>query len=150
MSFPDASMLVPHRGQALLLEAIDEVRPDGLVASLVVRGQPPFARKDGSLPAWAGTEIMAQAVSAFATFRHGQPYRPRPGLLLGVRAYRSDSAGFALGARLAVTVRESTGDDAGSAVFDSILSVNGTEVAEGMLTVFQPEDLLMALAEQLE
>lgn len=150
MSLPDPSLLVPHQGQALLLEVIDAVRPDGLVASLVVRGQPPFARKDGSLPAWAGPEIMAQAVSAFATYREGQPYHARPGLLLGVRAYRSDSTGFPRGARLTVSIRESTGDNAGSAVFDSIISVNGTEVAEGMLTVFQPDNLLAALAEQLE
>ena len=140
MSFPAAALLVPHRGEALLIETIDAVRPDGLVASLVAR-EP--------LPAWAGPEIMAQAISAFATWRDGPPYRPRPGLLLGVRSYRSSATGFGRGARLTVDVRESTRDDAGSAVFDSHLSMDGSPVAEAMLTVFQPEDVHATLAEQL-
>jgi len=149
MSLPDPSTLVPHQGDALLLETIDAVRPDGLDASLHVRSHAPFARDDGALPAWMGPEIMAQAVSAFATWRQGPPYRPKPGLLLGVRRYASDLDAFEDGARLTVTVRESTRDESGIAVFDSVLSMNGTEVAQGMLTVFQPEHVLETLAEQL-
>lgn len=141
MSFPAPSMLVPHRDQALLLESIDDARADGLVASLILRD---------TMPAWMGPEIMAQAVSAFATWREGRPYRPKPGLLLGVRRYLSQSARFEAGAHLVVGVRESTRDDAGRAVFDSTISADGTPVAQGMLTVFQPEDLLDTLAGQLE
>ncbi len=149
MNFPEPALLLPHRGPALLLETIDAVQKDGIVASLVVRGQPPFAGENGSLPAWTGPEIMAQAVSAFATYREGEPYRPKPGLLLGVRMYRAAISEFAPGARITVTIQESTRDDEGSAVFDSTLRVNETVAAEGMLTVFQPEDVLKALAEQL-
>ncbi len=149
MSLPDPSLLVPHHGDALLLESIDAVRPDGLDAGFCVRSNMPFAQDDGALPAWIGPEIMAQAVSAFATWRRGPPYHPKPGLLLGVRRFASGISGFQVGARLTVTVRESTRDDSGIAVFDSVLSVNGEEVAEGMLTVFEPEDVLLTLAEQL-
>lgn len=149
MNLPEASALVPHRGEALLLDTIDEAGGDRLIASLVVRGQSPFSSNDGALPAWTGPEIMAQAISAFATLRKGPPYLPKPGLLLGVRKFRSSLAEFPRGARIAVSVRESTRDDAGSAVFDSLLSIDGTPVAEGMLTVFEPEDVLEALAEQL-
>ena len=149
MNLPEPSLLVPHQGEALLLESIDAVRSDGLDASLGVRGRPPYARDHGALPAWIGPEIMAQAVSAFATWRLGPPYRPKPGLLLGVRWYVAEISEFERGARLAVTVRESTRDDSGIAVFDSILSANGVEVAKGMLTVFQPDDVLTTLAEQL-
>jgi predicted hotdog family 3-hydroxylacyl-ACP dehydratase len=149
VKLPEASALVPHRGEALLLEAIDEAGGDGLVASLVVRGQWSFSSGNGSLPAWTGPEIMAQAVSAFATLRKGPPYLPKPGLLLGVRKYRSSLTEFPRGARIAVSVRESTRDEAGSAVFDSLISVDGTPVAEGMLTVFEPADVFEALAEQL-
>jgi len=149
MSLPAPSELVSHRDEALLLDAIDALRPDGLTASLVVRGRSSFAGEDGALPAWAGPEIMAQAVSAFATCRKGPPYRPKPGLLLGVRRYRCGSAAFAPGATLTVTVRESTRDESGSAVFDATLAADGQEVAEGMLTVFEPDDVLEALAEQL-
>jgi predicted hotdog family 3-hydroxylacyl-ACP dehydratase len=140
MSLPPAAKLVPHRGDALLLETVDAVRPDGLVASLVLRAP---------LPAWAGPEIMAQAISAFATYGSGPPYRPQPGLLLGVRSYRSSVPEFGGGARLTVDVRESTRGADGAAVFDSSLSLDGRRVAEAMLTVFQPADVLEALAEQI-
>lgn len=149
MSLPAVSELVPHRGEALLLDTIDAVRPDGLTASLVVRGQTSFAGEDGALPAWTGPEIMAQAISAFATCRRGSPYRPKPGLLLGVRRYRCGSVAFAPGAKITVTVRESTRDESGGAVFDSTLAADGRDVAEGMLTVFEPDDMLEALGEQL-
>ncbi len=149
MSLPEPSLLVPHQGDALLLESIDAVRPDGLDASLRVRRLPPFSQDDGALPAWIGPEIMAQAISAFATWRLGPPYRPKPGLLLGVRRYIARVSEFERGARLTVTVRESTRDDSGIAVFDSVLSADGVEVAEAMLTVLQPEDVLATLAEQL-
>lgn len=148
MNLPEPSLLVPHRGDALLLESIDAVRPDGLDASLFV-GPSPFAQGDGALPAWIGPEIMAQAISAFATWRRGPPFLAKPGLLLGVRRYVTGIAGFQRGVRLTVTVRESTRDDTGIAVFDSVLRVNGLEVAEGTLTVFEPRDVLETLAEQL-
>ena len=149
MSLPIPEMLAPHRGEALLLERIELVRADGLIASLTVRGQPPYGLNTGSLPTWAGPEIMAQAVSAFATIRSGQPYRPKPGLLLGVRSYRASASEFHPGALLSVSVRESTRDEAGRAVFDSTLSIDGLEIASGMLTVFQPDDVVQALAGQL-
>ena len=150
MNFPAPSALIAHRDEALLLETIDDVGPDGLTASLVVRGHSSFSRDDGALPAWTGPEIMAQAVSAFATFRRGLPFQPKPGLLLGVRRYHCRRpSGFRLGMRLTVSVRESTRDDSGSAVFDSLLAVDGTEVAEAMLTVFEPADVIEALAEQI-
>jgi predicted hotdog family 3-hydroxylacyl-ACP dehydratase len=149
VSLPEPAMVVPHRDDALLLDAIESAREDGLVATLVVRGGPPYGREAGALPGWAGPEIMAQAVSAFATLRSGPPYRPKPGLLLGLREYRSEVAEFQVGARLEVSVRESTRDEAGRAVFDSTLGMNGREIASGMLTVFQPDNVVRALEEQL-
>jgi predicted hotdog family 3-hydroxylacyl-ACP dehydratase len=140
MSFPEPIELVPHRDEALLLESIDAVRPDGLVASLVLRE---------ALPGWSGPEVMAQAISAFATWRKGPPFRPKPGLLLGVRSYRSEVAEFERGSRLTVDVSESTRDDMGGAVFDSRIRLGDRNVADGMLTVFEPEDVMAALAEQL-
>lgn len=149
MNVPAPAMLVPHRGSALLLDAIESVREDGLVATLIVRGDPPYGGDAGTLPGWVGPEIMAQAVSAFATLRSGPPYQPKPGLLLGIREYRSEVAAFHAGVRLEISVRESTRDEAGRAVFDSTLRMNGRDIASAMLTVFQPESVVRALEEQL-
>jgi predicted hotdog family 3-hydroxylacyl-ACP dehydratase len=147
---PEPSALVPHQGDALLLDCIDAVRPDGLVASLVVRGEQPSGHGCRSLPAWMGPEIMAQAISAFATYRSGPPYLPKPGLILGIRKYHSNVTEFKHGTRLAVSVRESTCDDAGGAVFDATLCVNGAEIAAGMLTVYQPDNIVQTLADQFQ
>lgn len=141
MSLPAPCQLVPHRGEALILESIDAVRPDGLVASLVPRE---------ALPAWSGPEIMAQAISAFATWRKGPPYEPKPGLLLGVRTYRSDVTEFEAGTRLIVEVIESTRDNTGGAVFDTSLRMGNVRVADGMLTVYEPDDVVAILEEQLK
>lgn len=149
MSLPEPAQLVPHRDQALLLETIESIAEDGLVASLVVRADAARDRESGTMPAWLGPEIMAQAVSAFATSRSGPPYRPQPGLLLGVRSYRSSAAGFRRGATIRVSVRESTCDGEGRAVFDAVLAVDGVDTADAMLTVYQPDDFLAALEGQI-
>jgi len=144
MNMPDPASLVPHRDEALLLERIESVTENGLVASLVAREVP-----GRGMPAWLGPEIMAQAISAFAAARAGPPYRPKLGLLLGIRSYRSVVPGFRAGARIRVSVRESTRDEEGRAVFDAALEIDGAGVASAMLTVYQPEDFLAALGEQL-
>jgi predicted hotdog family 3-hydroxylacyl-ACP dehydratase len=147
---PNPEVLVPHEGAALLLERIESADAEGLTATLVVRGETPYSLASGTWPAWIGPEVMAQAVSAFAALRAGQPYRPRPGLLLGMRRYHSEFEEFPCGASLAVQVRESTRDDEGRAVFDCSLRMHGREIASGVLTVFQPENALECLAEQLQ
>lgn len=139
MKLPAPHELVPHRGPALLLDSIDAVHAHGLVASLTATAP---------VLSWMGPEIMAQAVSAFATLRQGPPFQPRPGLLLGLRFYHSTTAEFPPGERLTIEVREST-REGGSAVFDAKLTAGGVPVAEAMLTVLQPPDIHVALADQL-
>jgi predicted hotdog family 3-hydroxylacyl-ACP dehydratase len=146
---PNPAELLPHQGEALLLERIDSVDACGLVASLTVRADSPYSLANGSLAGWSGPEIMAQAVSAFATLQKGRPWIPKPGLLLGLRAYRSETAEFQSGARLAVEARESTRDADGRAVFDCCIRAGGKLLATGTLTVFQPDNAWEILREQL-
>jgi predicted hotdog family 3-hydroxylacyl-ACP dehydratase len=93
---------------------------------------------------------MAQAVSAFATFDKGRPWSPKPGLLLGLRAYRCETEEFPPGARLSVEVRESTRDAEGRGVFDCSIRMNEKLLASGTLTVFQPDNAREILREQME
>lgn len=146
---PPAAELVPHRGAALLLERIDAAGAEGLTATVRVPPHTALATQAGALPGWAGAEIMAQAISAFATLRAGPPFQPRPGLLLGVRHYRGP-AEFPAGAALRVLVRESTRDAEGRAVFDCRIDADDRPLADGTLTVYQPDDAREALREQLE
>ncbi|MBF8291994.1 MAG: 3-hydroxylacyl-ACP dehydratase [Steroidobacteraceae bacterium] len=150
MNLPSPAELVPHQGEALLLDRIDSADSGGLVASLTVRSGSPYSLANGALAGWSGPEIMAQAVSAFATLHAGPPWSPKPGLLLGLRAYRSEAEEFPPGACLAVEARESTRDAEGRGVFDCRIRMNEKLLASGTLTVFQPDNAWEILREQME
>jgi predicted hotdog family 3-hydroxylacyl-ACP dehydratase len=136
------SVPVPHRFDALLLDEVTRVATDALEARLVVRPDTAFSDESGNLPAWAGPEIMAQAISALAGHRSlersGKP--AAIGLLLGVRAYASPQGGFRCGDELRVSVTQSS-EEGGWAVFDCTISgAAGERLAGGTLTVLQPHD----------
>lgn len=150
MSLPSPAELIPHQGEALLLDRIESADAGGLVASLTVRTGSAYSLPSGALAGWSGPEIMAQAVSAFATLRAGHPWNPKPGLLLGLRVYRSEVEEFPPGARLAVEARESTRDAEGRGVFDCSIRMNEKLLASGTLTVFQPDNAWEILRGQLE
>jgi predicted hotdog family 3-hydroxylacyl-ACP dehydratase len=124
---------------------LDEVCRDdesGLQARLVVRPGTAYSDRFGTLPAWVGPELMAQAISALSGLRslreHGHP--AAIGLLLGVRSYRSTVEEFRCGEILDVEVIESSEDEDGMAVFDGRIRRAGELIASGRLTVFQPPD----------
>ena len=150
MNLPHPADLVPHTGEALLLESIESADAACLVASLTVRPNSPYSLGNGALASWSGPELMAQAVSAFATLRAGHPWLPKPGLLLGLRTYDGMVAEFPPGMKLSVEVRESTRDAEGRGVFDCAIRANATVLASGTLTVFQPDNAWEILREQLE
>lgn len=138
----EIATLVPHADDSRLLDRLLSLGTAQLEAEVTVRGDSAFSEPDGSLMPWIGLEIMAQAVSAYATLcgdRHDEA--PRIGLLLGVRSYRCEVECFARGTRLIVRVIESTRDGQGMGVFDCWVSDGDTVVAQGMLTVFEPEDV---------
>ena len=141
--------LLPHVGDAVLLEQVVTVRSDGLTASMTVRPGTAFSQPDGSLAPWAAPEIMAQAVSAFANLENRQGAAPALGLLLGVRDLHVSSGPFPVGAELQVEVTESTRDQDGSGVFNCRRSRDDAVVAEGKLTVLQPDDPRAMLGEQI-
>lgn len=141
---PPADSLVPHGAEAVLLETIEYADQRGLRASLTVRPGTGFSRCDGSLEGWAGPELMAQAVSAFAALRDGNG-QPSIGLLLGVREYCSDFDSLPAGTPIEVRVQESSSDDQGRGVFNCQIAVAGTVAAAGSLTVFRPADPLSVL-----
>lgn len=150
MTLPSPAELIPHQDEALLLDRIESADAGGLVASLTVRSGSPYSLANGALAGWSGPEIMAQAVSAFATLHAGRPWSPKPGLLLGLRAYRSETDEFPPGACLAVEARESTRDAEGRGVFDCCILLNEKLLATGTLTVFQPDNAWEILREQME
>ena len=134
--------LTRHRGSAALLDAIRRDDDFSLEARVLVRPGTAYSDRFGHLPAWAGPELMAQAISALSGLRslraRGQP--AAIGLLLGVRSYRATVDEFRSGEVLDVEVIESSEDEDGMAVFDGTIRRAGEVIASGKLTVFQPPD----------
>jgi predicted hotdog family 3-hydroxylacyl-ACP dehydratase len=138
----ELAALLPHRNDALLLDAITAVDAGHLQARLAVRPGTAFSDARGSLPAWVGPEIMAQAIAALSGHR-SMRQRGRPaaiGLLLGIRSFACTVADFPPGEALLVDVWESSEDEEGRAVFDATITRDGATVASATLTVFQPPD----------
>ena len=133
---------MPHRGNALLLDAVLHADEERLTAELQVRPGTSFSDADGGLPGWAGAEIMAEAIAAYAGCRslRRTGRRAQIGLLLGIRNYHSEVARFVPGARLIVETVRSSDDSAGSGVFDCRIVRDERVVATATLTVFQPPD----------
>ena len=141
-ALPAPVALVPHKGDAVLLDEIRSIDEHRLEAGLVVRPGTAFSDDAGCLSGWIGPEIMAQAIAALSGHRSraasGQP--AAIGLLLGVRSYETSVPEFCPGDVLTVEVIESSEDEEGRAVFDCRIHRAGLVLASGTLTVFQPRD----------
>lgn len=140
-AFPPIEKLVPHRGAMLLLESVSAAGDASLEAHAAVPAEAWFLDGDGAMPSWIGLELMAQAAAALAGL-NGQKanHPPRPGVLLGTRAYRASTERFPRGARLLVSVRLVQTDESGFAAYDCAIRGPGGTLAEATLKVFAPAD----------
>ena len=139
MSWPIAK-LIPHAGEMILLDALLEHSPEHVRCRRVVPAVGLLHDADGRLPAWAGVELMAQAIAAWAGCRgktSGEPVRL--GFLLGTRHYTCNVAAFAPGTELVVEARREFADETGMGVFACRIEAPDV-VASARLTVFSPRD----------
>ena len=140
-ALPPIEELLPHRGTMLLLDRLLSGDPSGVTAQTTVSAPAWFAAPDGAMPAWIGIELMAQALAAHVGLRaraEGRP--PRPGVLLGCRAYRCAAARIAAGTVLRIEARVSFSDGGGFAAYDCSVAGPDGEIASATLKVFEPPD----------
>lgn len=131
--------LLPHAGRMVWLDRLVEWDTERVVCERTVRAGDLEVTADG-LPAWAGIELMAQAVAAWngcQVLSVGNPVRP--GFLLGTRAYRADADAFPVGSLLRVEAVRTFHDEDGMASFACRITTPGAH-AEARLTVFSPTD----------
>lgn len=139
MNWPIAE-LIPHAGEMILLDAVIE---HGAEHVRCVRRVPEHGLLHdacGALPAWAGVELMAQAIAAWSGCQgkvSGEPVRL--GFLLGTRHYTCNVAAFVPGTALVVEARREFSEPAGMGVFACRIEAPGV-LAEARLTVFSPPD----------
>lgn len=130
--------LVPHAGDMILLDRVVRFDAESIEVFAQVRAHPIYSDVDGSLPAWVGVELMAQAVAAYAGCRARQDGKPvEMGFLLGTRKYECDVERFPLGSALTVRALRSLEDESGMGVFEC--HIDGPDVhAQARLSVYRP------------
>lgn len=141
-ALPPIEDLVPHRGAMLLLDGVAAADAAGIEAHATVRAGAWYLDERGAMPAWIGIELMAQAVAAFAGLegrRSGRP--PRPGMLLGTRAYRAHAPSFPPGERLRISAKLAEADESGFGTYECAIHGAAGPLAEATLKVFAPADL---------
>ncbi|MCP9340364.1 ApeP family dehydratase [Stutzerimonas xanthomarina] len=139
--------LLPHAGDMILLDAVESFDAESITAQLQVKSAGLLNLPDGSLPAWAGIEIMAQTVAAFAGCQArliGQPVEL--GFLLGTRSFQCNVEHFPAGSLLRIHALRSLQDDNGMGVFECHLDGPGIH-AEARLNVFRPPEVANYLQE---
>ena len=105
MHIVQADALIPHRRQMKLLERVVNPAHKELQAETTVTESWPLAR-DGSVSSLLCIELVAQAVSALATWRRGEGARPRPGLLVGIKDAQLLAGTLLFGTRVNIHVEE--------------------------------------------
>ncbi|MCW9717216.1 ApeP family dehydratase [Avibacterium sp. 21-599] len=132
--------LLPHSGEMVLLQQLDEVGEDFLVAQAQVSADH-ILLKNGKLASFVGAEIMAQGIAAWAgckCVRAGQPIGL--GYWLGTRKLHIYQQAIPIGSTLEIRVHRSLEDDTGFGVFDCQLRNKNTNelIIEGTLNVLRP------------
>lgn len=133
--------LLPHSGEMVLLDCITAFGENFLTAETKVRSDNPLI-KHGKLATFAGIEIMAQGVAAWAgcmAVLAGEPVRL--GYLLGTRKLHIHRDEINIGTPLRIQINMSIQDTTGFGVFDCQLIDMATEtlLLEGALNVFSPK-----------
>ncbi len=115
-TFPPAAELLPHQGQAALIDKILEDTQDSIRVSARITPENPYFVPGLGLPVWVGIELMAQAIAAHAGLAARRERRsPRAGMLLGTRRFEAGAAYFPAGSELEVRAQRDFGDDGGLA-----------------------------------
>lgn len=139
--------LLPHAGDMILIDELVSCNAEQSHVRLTVRPGGPFNRPDGSLPAWIGIELMAQAVAAYGGYHAKQAGLPvQLGFLLGTRKYQCNVEHFPCGSVLDIYALLSLEDENGMGVFECHIDSPGIKF-EARLNVFRPPEVARFLQE---
>lgn len=132
--------VVPHAGAMILLDGIVEAERERIVCARTINPGDLFVEDDGSMPAWVGVELMAQAIAAWAGCCARAEQRPvQLGFLLGTRHYACNVGSFPAGTHLRVEAIREFHDQQGMGVFHCRIEGPGIH-AEARLNVYSPPD----------
>lgn len=136
--FPPVEDLIPHRGSALLLRQVLEVSERELRGVGEISSESPFADL-GSVPAFVGLDLLAQAAAAFEALRRRRADREAKGevgYLVGVREARFETATLPLAVPLVAHLRI-TGESASVATHEGSLRLGEALCLSAILSTFR-------------
>ena len=132
--------LLPHRGKMLLLSRVKEYNPTegSLCAEYDITEDCIFYdQKVNGVPAWAGFEFMAQAISVLSGIRNRELGRePKMGFILSIPIMRIDIPVFKIGRVVEIHVKENDCMDL-VYTFEGEVFLDGAKVMEGKLMVME-------------
>ncbi|PIQ42507.1 MAG: hypothetical protein COV52_10285 [Gammaproteobacteria bacterium CG11_big_fil_rev_8_21_14_0_20_46_22] len=140
----DLDRLLPQKPPMRLLDEVLEIGESTITAKASVTSEHLFfdpVRQ--SVPAHVGVEMMAQAMSAFASAQGGHD-EPRLGFLISVRQFSSTVSEFACGDELLIRAEKVLMDDQ-MAVFSCEIYCDNDCLAKAKLSAYQPDDKGLAV-----
>lgn len=136
------NQVLPHSGDAILIDEILSFDDESLTARARIKPSGLFNQPDGSLPAWVGLEIMAQAVAAWAGCQARRDRTPvKLGFLVGTRRYECSVPAFAPGLELTIGLRCSFKDESGIGSFECEMRDAHKTVASARLNAYSPSNV---------
>lgn len=139
IDFPIAD-IVPQADRMSLLARAIEGDDTSIVVEADVSTDSLFHDGQG-VGGWVGIEYMAQSIAAWAGWRarlRGEP--PHIGFLLGTRRYECRRPYFHNGETLRIEATQLLWSESGLGQFECSIEIDGEQVANAALTVFEPAD----------
>jgi predicted hotdog family 3-hydroxylacyl-ACP dehydratase len=139
-----AAELLPHSGPMVFLDRLLAADEKRTVCGVRIDDLPLFRSADGSLPAWAGVEAMAQTIAAHGGLearRRGEA--AKVGFLLGCRRLEIRADRLQPGVGYAAAATQVWGGERGLVSFDCELfeRQGGRRLLAGRINAYLPEDL---------
>jgi predicted hotdog family 3-hydroxylacyl-ACP dehydratase len=131
--------IIPHKGKMLLLNRVLEYNSDHSIRAEydITRNCIFYDPETEGVPAWAGFEFMAQAISALSgIMSRERGEKPKIGFILSIPSMRMEIPLFKSGSSVEVRVKETDCTDMIYS-FDGAAFLEGRKVMEGKLMVIE-------------
>lgn len=138
---PPIEDLLLHRENMLMLDSVIAFTCESSISEYTPRNNTWYVDTAGNMPAWAGIELMAQAIAAYVgLLKRSQNMPPKQGVLLGTRQYKATVPSFTANIKLQIHINMVYQDVSGLGAYDCMIQQNNKTLATATLKVFEPDN----------
>jgi len=132
--------LLPHSAPMIFIDHLTKVDSESAESVTRFSADHIIAIEQG-VPAYAGLEVMAQTIAAWAGYHDLKAGREvKVGFLLGSRNYKVSRPFFNIGESLTARIRLQFQADNGLSSFQCVIEADGEQLCTADIKVFQPGD----------